>query len=182
MKLIINSILAILFAAAVTHTSLAQDAEMPDRELPKELAVLEKFLGTWDHIITFTHANDKIPNSVQKTESKRSWSMGSSFLRIEEVNWAKPQYSEFQMLLTYDVLKKTYSGVRMEGETLSTVTATWDEATQSMAFKALYPDNKALNYTIKFINENQAEATGTLYKPDGSKIADITWQQTKQAE
>lgn len=107
MRSVLYPILSILVLS--TFHSLAGD-----RDHPKELAVLERFIGVWDHVVTLKHPGGG-RDSIQKTESKRSWSLGGSYLRIEEVNWERPEFDEFQMLLTFDVLKKIYSGVIIDG-------------------------------------------------------------------
>jgi hypothetical protein len=171
MKFVFYSILSVLFLTILPAA---------DRDHPKELAVLERFIGTWDHVVKLTHPGGG-RDSIQKTESKRSWSSGGSFLRIEDVNWARPEFDEFQMLLTYDVLEKTYTGVIMDGTDVSKVIATWNEESASMTFDAK-GDGGNLKFTIRFVNENQAEGSGTFTSPEGKVVAEVTWQQTRRVK
>lgn len=175
MKSILFTILGAIF---LTTVAAPTRAIANDRDLPKELSVLEKFLGTWEHKMTFKHTNGG-RDSNQTVSSKRSWSYGGSYLKFEEVNWAKPQYDEFQMLITYDVLKKAYLGVIIDGSDVSKVEAKWDEATKTMSFDAK-GEKGNLKYSLRFIDDNQAEGTGTFANAEGKVVANITWKQTKK--
>lgn len=172
--------LALLALCLPLFNLAGQEAEKPERILPKELAVLERFIGTWDHDFKLTHPGGG-RDSHQKTESKRSWSMGGSFLRIEEVNWAKPQFDEFQLLLTYDVLKKQYLGVIMDGSQVFKVVAEWDEATETMSFDAKADGDIHLKYKIQFLNQNESKGSGSFSK-EGKVVAEITWKHTRKSE
>lgn len=173
MKQVLFSLLSIV----LIPVGYGQD--VPERNHPKQLKVLERFLGTWEHVVTLKHPGGG-RDSVQNTESKRSWSHGGAFLRIEDVNWEKPQFDEFQLLLTYDVLEKTYTGVIMDGPDLMQLTATWDEESEAMTF-----DGKGvggnLKYTVRFLSEDEARATGTFTNPEGEVMAEITWEQKRKA-
>lgn len=175
MKSNIYSILTILIFTLVPAAALAND-----RDLPEELKVLNRFIGTWDNEITNRHPGQEAKQ--QKAESRRTWSLGGSFLQIEDVNWAVPHRDEFQMLLTYGVLEKQYVGVIIDGTTVFKVTAEWDEAASSMKFDAKNDEKGIhLQYTLQFLDENTAKASGSLSK-NGKLMSELNWKQTRRAE
>ncbi len=158
--------------------ALSPAASAADRS--PEMAVLDRFLGTWDHVITITPTGGEA--SRHQTVSRRSWSHGKSYLRFEEVNEAEPEYDEFQMLLTHDADEDQYTGVIMDGNRRSTVTGTWDESTASMRLDALHENGNRLSYTIRFIDADRAEAEGIFSDAEGNAMVSIRWEHIKRGE
>lgn len=143
-----------------------------------EMKVLNRFLGTWDHVITITPPGGA--DAIYNTVSKREWSLGKTYLRFEEVNMAEPAHEEFQMLLTFDADKKRYTGVIMDGTNSSTVSAEWDEAKAAMSFTAKHGNGNELRYKLHFTDENSAKGEGAFYDPEGNVIVGIRWKQTRR--
>lgn len=168
-------LLALLIVPGLT---VCQDSN--PKKHPEKIGVLERFVGTWDHVITIKPPG--APESKHQTVSERSWSMGGTYLHFAEVNQLEPDRNEFQMLLTYDPASEKYSGVIMDGTSRSTVESTWSEETETMAFVATNEAGYQLKYTLQFVGADRAEAEGGFHDPDGNVVVGIGWVQTRKAD
>lgn len=169
---------ALLSLPLVTRFANAQEGD--PRKHPDKLKVLERFVGTWNHVITIKPPG--APESKHQTISERSWSMGGTYLHFAEVNQLEPDRNEFQMLLTYDPAQEAYSGVIMDGTSRSTVQSTWSEESATMSFVATNEGGYQLRYHLRFVDADRADAKGAFHDPDGNIIIGIEWVQTRQAD
>ena len=172
--------LKIAFFAMLLTPGLSVGQEASPKKHPDKRKVLERFVGTWDHVITIKPPG--APESKHQTVSERSWSMGETYLHFAEVNRLEPDRNEFQMLLTYDPAKEAYSGVIMDGTSRSTVESTWSEETATMSFVATNEGGYRLKYSLRFVSADRAEAEGAFHDPDGNVVVGIEWVQTRAAD
>ena len=89
--------LAVLVAAIFAENVNADDA--PKRSA--ELQVLERFIGTWDSVVT-----NKTTGEKSNTIGQRRWSRKGQFVLFEEFDSSTKKEQHF--LLTYDPNGKVY--------------------------------------------------------------------------
>jgi hypothetical protein len=116
-----------------------------------------------------------------KIVSTRAWSLGGTFIRVEDANNLKnPELPEFQMLLTYNPDSKNYPGVTMNGSSRMEITGRWNEKAQTMSFSGTFPDGNKFASTHHFVDPSRAEVSGTVASPDGKLLANLSWSQTRR--
>ena len=163
--------------AALASTLLVNAADEPKRSA--ELQVLERFIGTWDVVYTYRPVEgDEVAGKIVST---RAWSLGGTFIRVEDANnLKKPELPEFQMLLTYNPDSKNYPGVTMNGSSRMEITGRWNEKAQTMSFSGTFPDGNKFAATHHFVDPSRAEVSGTVASPDGKLLANLSWSQTRR--
>ena len=163
--------------AAATFAAVVKADDVPKRS--PELQVLDRFVGTWDvHVaikpvdgekITFDHV------------SERAWSLGGTFVRLEDANnLRRTGEKEFQLLWTYDPEAKNYPAVFMDGPNRGELTGTWDEKTTTMHWKGKSPDGSTSEGKHRFIGKDRAEPSGVFKDADGKVVMEISWPQTRR--
>ena len=144
-----------------------------------ELQVLDRLVGVWDVKVTIKPAGGGETNV--EVVSRRSWSLGGTFVRLEDANNLKnPEAKEFQILWTYDPVAKNYPAVLMDGPNRGELTGVWDAKTNTMHWKGKSPDGSTSEGHHRFIGKDRAEASGVFKNPDGEIVAEISWPQTRR--
>lgn len=167
---------AVLAAALLSVAANGQDA--PKRSA--EWQVLDRFVGTWDFEVT-----NKLPNGetiTGKTSEARTWSLGGKFVQFENPQTEKPDEPEFQMLVTYDPVTKTYPGFLMTGPNRSLVTGTWESQTKTMTFRGNSTDTNGITfvYTNHFTDADHCEVSGVIKDATGKVIVEQIQKQTRR--
>ncbi len=125
--------------------------------------------------------------NVKKTET-RKWSPGKTVIHFEDSNVSAPNQDsgsvpEFQMLLSYDVVTKTYRGMMMYGTSRTLVSGTWDDATRTMTFNGMSPDDRStFVFKHRFLDADHAESTGIQRNAQGEVFMEQTIKQTRRTE
>lgn len=167
---------AVLAAAWFSLAANGQDA--PKRSA--ELQVLDRFVGTWDFVVTNKLAGGE--TITGKTTETRRWTLGNKFVQWENPKTENPDEPEFQMLVTYDPTTKTYPGVLMNGPGRALVDGTWDEATKTMTFRGTFSDGRGgtFIFTNRFIDADHCEGLGTMKDATGKVFLEQTQKQTRR--
>lgn len=171
-----------LFTAALFTAALLSSATSGD-DTPKrsaELQVLDRFVGTWDFVVTNKPAGGETVTG--KTFETRTWSLGGKFVQFENPQTEQPDQPEFQMLVTYDPAAKTYPGFLMSGPSRAIVTGTWDQASQTMTFRGSFSDNSGVTFvfTNRFSDADHCEASGVIKDAAGNVIVEQIQKQTRR--
>ena len=161
---------AVLIAPLLTVTTSAE--EPPKRSA--ELAVLDKFVGTWDLKTTLKLAGEE----PAKTESVsyRTWSKGGKYILFDDPG----QGVELHLPLTYDAASKKYRGVMISGETTGVVTATWEAETGTMNFVTENANGTTYKGSHRFVRDGYAEASGKITDAAGKVVVELSWKQTRR--
>lgn len=165
--------------AATTFSQLANCDDTVKRSA--ELQVLDRFVGTWDLVVTAKPRDGQA--TTDKTFETRRWSLGDKFVLFENPQSEKPDAPHFHMLVTYDPVKRTYPGVMMVGASRSLVTGTWDQENNTMTFNGNSPED-GITYVVKirFIDKDHCESTGTLKNTKGEIFLELTQKQTRRSK
>ena len=143
-----------------------------------ELQVLDRFVGVWDVKNTI-----KLPSGEEFTNdfvSRRSWSLGGTFLRSQDTNFSNPEAKEFQLLWTYDPAAKNYPAVFMDGPYRGELTGVWDAKTNTMHWKGKMANGVTAEGNDRFIGKDRIEASGVFKNAAGEIVAEISWPQTRR--
>ena len=169
-KSTIAAFAAVLITKLITGITSAE--EPPKRS--GELAVLDKFVGTWDLKTTVKAAGQE----PAKTESVsyRTWSKGGKFVLFDDP-W---EGGELHLPLTYDAASEKYRGVIISGATPGVVTATWEAETSTMKFVIENADETTYRGSHRFVRDGYAEASGKITDAAGKVIMELSWKQTRR--
>lgn len=172
---VISRVLAVLVMATFSHLANCDDTV----KRSAELQVLDRFVGTWDMIVTAKPRDGQ--EVTDQTFETRSWSAGDKCLLFENPQSEKPDAPHFHMLVTYDPATKTYPGVMMIGASRSLVTGTWDQTNNTMTFNGKSLEDEG-TFVIKnrFIDKDHSESTGILKNAKGEIVLELTQKQTRR--
>jgi len=156
--------------------AFAQADGAPNRS--PELQVLEHYLGVWDVKTTIkpTGAEEITVTSV----SRRSWTIGGTFVQFQDTGHSLPEALEYQLLWTYDPVAKNYPGVMMNGPHSGAITGVWDEKTKTMHWKGKMGNGLTVEGRDRFIGNGRTEASGVFKNPDGDVVLEISWSNTRR--
>ncbi len=170
---------ALALVSAITFPQLANCDESVNRSA--EMQVLDRFVGTWDLIVTAKPRDGEV--TTGKTSETRRWSLGNQYVLFENPHAEKPDDPHFHMLVTYDPAKRNYPGVMMVGASRSFVTGTWDQENSTMIFNGNSPED-GISYivSIRFIDKDHCESTGALKDANGEVFLELTQKQTRRGK
>ena len=143
-----------------------------------ELQVLDRYIGVWDIKNTFKPVGGE--EVVFNIVSRKSWSLGGSFLRGQDTNLSIPEAKEFHLLWTYDSVAKNYPAVFMEGPNRGEFTGIWDEKTKTMHWKGKMANGITGEGHDRFIGKDRIEASGVFKNPEGETVFEISWSHTRR--
>ena len=174
-----------LFAMTLTVlASVAMSPMLNADDSPKrstELQVLNRFVGTWDLVVTQKPTGGTA--TTEKTSEVRQWSLGGRFIHFQNPQLGLPDHPEFHMLVTYDPTTKSYPGVLMSGAGRTFVDGTWDEATKTMRFQGKFADNGIkFDFKNRFVDEHQIETSGSFTNPNGDVLSTRSDIQTRRKD
>ena len=156
--------------------ALAQVDGAPNRS--PELQVLKHYLGVWDVNTTIkpTGAEEITVTSV----SRRSWTIGGTFVQFQDTGHSHPKALEYQLLWTYDPVAKNYPAVLMEGPNRGVLTGGWDEKTKTMHWKGKMSNGLTAEGRDRFIGNGRTEASGVFSNPEGDVVLEIPWSNPRR--
>lgn len=174
MRLISLTILAVVL---FSHSANCDDTV----KRSAELQVLDRFVGTWDFVVTAKPRDGQA--TTGKTSETRRWSLGGKFVQFENPKTENPDEPHFHMLVTYDPAKKNYPGVLMVGASRSLVTGNWDQENNTMTFTGSSPeDGGTFVFKNRFIDKDHCESTGILKNAKGEIFLELTQTQTRRGK
>ena len=156
--------------------AFAQADDAPKRS--PELQVLDHYLGVWDAKTTIKPVGGK--EMTVTYVSRRSWTLGGSFVQFQDTEHSNPEAPEFQLLWTYDPIAKKYPGVLMDGPHSGTLTGVWDAKTKTMHWKAKMVNGFTGEAHDRFIGKDRHEASGVFKNPEGEIVTETSWSHTRR--
>lgn len=139
-----------------------------------ELAVLDKFIGTWDLQTTVNVTGQ--PPALTESVSYRTWSKGGKFILFDDPG----QGEELHLPLTYDAATEKYRGVMISGSTPGLVTASWEAETDTMNFVTENTNGTTYRGSHRFVRDGYAEASGKITDAAGKVLVELSWKQTRR--
>ena len=143
-----------------------------------ELQVLDRYIGSWDIKNTFKPVGGE--EVVFNIVSRKSWSLGGSFLRGQDTNLSIPEAKEFHLLWTYDSVAKNYPAMFMEGPNRGELTGVWDAKTKTMHWKGKMANGITGEGHDRFIGNDRIEASGIFKNDKGETLFEISWSHTRR--
>lgn len=172
----LSSSLFICMLGLVPGMAFAQDDGAPKRS--PELQVLDRYAGVWDVKTTIKPVGGE--EMTLTCVSRRSWTLGGTFVQFQDTEHSHPQAPEFQLLWTYDPVAKNYPAVLMDGPHSARLIGTWDEKTKTMHWKGKMGNGVTGEGQHRFIGKGRAEASGVFRNPEGEIVTETSWSQTRR--
>ncbi|MBL63199.1 MAG: hypothetical protein CMI30_07285 [Opitutae bacterium] len=143
-----------------------------------ELQVLDRLVGVWDVKTTIkpVGAEEMTATSV----SRRSWTLGGTFVQFQDTEHSHPQAPEFQLLWTYDPVAKNYPAVLMDGPHWASLTGVWNEETKIMHWTGKMSNGVTGEGQHRFIGKDRSEASGVFRNPEGEIVMETSWSHTRR--
>lgn len=156
--------------------AFAQAEDAPKRST--ELEVLDRFVGIWDVKATIKPVGGK--EMTMTFISRRSWTLGGTFVHFQDTGHSHPRAPEFQLLWTYDPVAKNYPAVLMDGPHSTRLIGTWDEKTKTMHWKGKMGNGVTGEGHHRFIGKDRAEASGVFRNPEGEIVTETSWAHSRR--
>jgi hypothetical protein len=166
---LITMTLSVLATATFAGNMNADDT--PKRSA--ELQVLERFIGTWDTVLTNKNTGKK-----SNTIERRKWSRKGHFILSEDFDSSANKEAHF--LITYDTKGKLYRGCWINENITSTLLGTWDEENDSMKWDGTDSFGNKLATTHRFITKDRVEWSTVVTNPDGKVVFEADAKQTRR--
>jgi hypothetical protein len=163
-----------LILAAVVLTAPARHSSADD--IPKrtaELQVLDRFIGTWDSVVT-----NKMTGDTGDTIEERRWSRKGTFVLSEDFNLRTQKEAHF--LMTYDPNAKAYRTCYIDEFNTAPILGTWDEKTQTMTWNGTDAYKSRLTGTYRFVDKDTVEWSMIFTDPDGKVVIELATKQTRR--
>lgn len=158
-----------------------QEQERPAR--PKELEVLDRFIGTWDIETVARPAQGGTKEVIEKGVNVVEWTLDRSFLRTHSYD-AKGNHVAIQ-LFTWDSTRREYrhwffgnGGMMVEGK------GSWDEADRTMTVAGKGGEGTSLHFKGRFVTDGSYETTLDVKDDSGKLLVDVqgAWTRRKGGE
>jgi hypothetical protein len=153
---LIAIMLTALTAATYCQVTDAQDAT----KRSEELRVLERFIGTWDSVVT-----NKTTGEKSNTIGQRRWSRKGQFVLFEEFDSSTKKEQHF--LVTYDPTGKVYRTCFINENAVADFVGTWDGEKDTMTWKGSDSFGNTFVGVDRFIDKDHAEWSMVFKNPDG---------------
>lgn len=144
-------------------------------ERKPELVVLDRFVGTWAMENTITPKGQ--PAQVFESAETRSWTKKGTSLHFQST-----EGPEYHMIITYNVTKKSYSGVMLAGVIPYHLECTWNEKKLTMEFKGAGADGSSFVFKHRFIDKDNAESSGVVTNAAGQEMFRQSSKQSRKAK
>lgn len=161
--------LAVLAATTFAENVNADDA--PKRSA--ELQVLERFIGTWDSVVT-----NKATGEKSNTTENRRWSSKGHFILSEDFD--KSAKTEAHFLLTYDPNSKVYRACFINRGGVSNYVGNWDEKTHTMTWNGSDSFGNKQTGKYRFIDMDNVEWSMVFTNSDGKVVLELSTKQTRR--
>jgi hypothetical protein len=161
--------LAVLVAAIFAENVNADDA--PKRSA--ELQVLERFIGTWDSVVT-----NKTTGEKSNTIGQRRWSRKGQFVLFEEFDSSTKKEQHF--LVTYDPTGKVYRACFINENAVADFVGTWDGEKDTMTWKGSDSFGNTFVGVDRFIDKDHAEWSMVFKNPDGKVFLESSAKVTRR--
>ena len=161
-----------LTAVALTASfrSLPAD-DTPGRSA--ELQVLDRFVGTWDCVVT-----NKTTSEKTKIVEERRWSRKGTFVLFENFDLTTKKESHF--LMTYDPNAKVYRTCYLDASNTVTFLGTWDANTKTMSWRGNDGLGNRVTGADRFTNKENLEWSLVFTNPDGKVVTELAGKQTRR--
>jgi len=177
-----TSVLAVAVSVLVGIRAGAQEAQEATPTSP-ELQVLEKWVGTWDEVMT-NKPTEWLPTAgTSTTVNTRAWAIGGKFVRGEG-QW-EPAKTKYLHLMTYDPAVGKYRSWYFDSANSiprEIVTGTWDETTATMTWEGVDENGIRTKGTHRIVDEDHQEWSVTATSRAGVVLMDLSGKCTRRKE
>jgi len=164
--------LLVILAAIASMGAAPQD-------LPPEMKILKRFVGTWDNEIVSTTADQTLPEEQRKTVGKTRPILGGRFVQGRTFDSQGKLYNLF--MYTYDPAKKVYRQWYFDsrGGAFESV-GQWDKSTQTLTFTTDFGDGVTGVFEVHFVDKDKLEFAVVSKDADGTVQYSIKGTSTRQ--
>ncbi|MGB0582457.1 MAG: hypothetical protein ACPGVU_22420 [Limisphaerales bacterium] len=168
-----NRLLLILFSSLVfTGLVAAQDKQQD----PPEIAVLKRFVGTWDVAVTNTPVSGEA--RTYKVVSHRSWDDVGNTVRFEDEQ--PNDRPPLRLSLRYDHEVGNYPFAVEGSEQNFQIVGSWDRKASTMEFSGTLPNGADLMLSHRFVSQDKAIVSATIKNAEGVVLGKIVFHQTRR--
>jgi hypothetical protein len=144
-----------LFLALLTMllaTGLVSAQDKKTKKVPPEIAVIKRFLGTWD--VTVTNRPTSGEDKTYKAVSRRTWDDVGKTVRFEDEqpNGRPP----LQMSLRHDADVGNFPMALDAGERSFQIIGSWSNKTTTMEFVGTLPNGSEISLSHRFYSKDKA--------------------------
>ena len=172
----LSSSLFLCLLGLIPGMAFAEADDAPKRS--PELQELDRYVGVWDMKTTMKPAGGR--EMTLTCVSRRSWTLGGTFVQFQDTGHSHPEAPELQLLWTYDPVAKNYPAVMMDGPHWGSITGVWDEKTKTMHWKGKTGSGITIEGHDRFIGKDRIEASGVLTNAEGETVLEVSWSQTRR--
>jgi hypothetical protein len=165
--------------AALFFTSRETVSAQPPAK-PAELKVLDRSTGKWRYEWESKPTEGNPKGSKGAGMSTNEWSLDGWFQQRK--GKADDGGHEILEIWTYDAATKTYQawGFMAPGANHYEGTGTWDETSNTLNYKGKGPGDVTFVSTMRFIDDDNAEATRVAKDATGKIVQDVRFKMTRQ--
>ena len=168
MRLIAITI-TVLAAAGFAESANADDT--PERS--PELQVLERFIGTWDSVVT-----NETTGAETSTIEERRWSRKGQFVLSEDFDRLTKKEAHF--LMTYDPNAKVYRTCFITEGSVAIILGTWDEDNDTMTWSGTDSAGNRLSGKSRFIVKDHVEWSMVFMNLAGKVVSELDTKQSRR--
>ena len=166
-----------LFSIALLADSVSgQDKKT--RKDPPEIAVLKRFVGTWDVTVTNTPASGEM--RTYKVVSQRTWDDVGNTVRFEDEQ--PNDRPPLRLALRYDHEVGNYPFAIEGSEQNFQIVGTWSEKTQTMEFSGSLPNGADLTLNHRFASKDKAVVSAEIKNAEGTAIGKLVFHQVRRKD
>lgn len=168
--------LILVFFTTMMSINLVSGQDQKASQDPSEIAVLKRFLGTWDVTVTNRPASGE--QVAYKVVSRRTWDDVGNTVRFEDEqpNGRPPLH----MSLRYDSEVGNYPMAVEAGERSFRIVGSWNEKTATMEFVGALPNGPELALSHRFPSKDKAIVSATLKNLEGTVLGKLEFHQIRR--
>lgn len=168
--------LSFAFIGALTLTA-ACSAQNKKKD-PTEIAVLKRFVGTWDVTVTNTPTNGE--QRTYKVVSRRTWDDVGNTVRFEDEQ--PNDRPPLRLSLRHDHEVGNYPFAIEGRDQEFQIVGSWNEKTKTMEFSGMLPNGADLTLSHVFKSKNKAVVSATIKNAEGVVMGKLVFHQIRRKE
>jgi hypothetical protein len=150
---------------------------------PKELEVLEPFVGKWTTTAKVRPSLRQKEEVDAKGEITGTWLHNRHFIRLEGFGKGDKYRLEFTVMMTYDARTSVYRRWTFTSAGLAgQAEGQWDDAAKTMTWKDISAPPNVTGSVKDVLSQDRFETTVFFKTADGQVLADSTTTATRQKQ
>lgn len=166
--------LILVSSLILAGSTVAQDKKKD----PTEIAVLKRFVGTWDVTVTNTPASGEARS--YKVVSRRTWDDVGNSVRFEDEQ--PNDRPPLRLSLRYDHEIGNYPFAIEGSEQNFQIVGTWDQKKKTMEFSGALPNGADLSLSHRFVAKDKAIVSADIKNAEGAVLGKMVFHQVRRKQ